>query len=74
MIALPNRIYESYTKAKAEGSLHRDHEYHLFKGLHCKRIGAEALIDDMEADSVSERGCDVHGIIHFHPDDLKPTV
>lgn len=73
VIALPNRIYESYNKERQEsGVVHPDHEYHLFKGLHCKRIGAEVLIDDMESDSVSERGCDVHGIVHFHPDDLTP--
>jgi hypothetical protein len=71
VIALPNRVYESYMKERTEnGSASRDHDYHVFKGFHCKRIGAEVLIDDMEADSVSERGCDIHGIVHFHPDDL----
>ena len=73
VISLPNSIYESYTRDKWDGDIHPEHAYHTFKGEQCKGIGAEVLVDDMEADAVSLRGCEIHGIIHYHPDELSPT-
>lgn len=39
-----------------------------WKGLKCSEIGATILIDDMTDHVI--KGCDKHGIIHIHPDDL----
>ena len=43
-------------------------EQREWKGLQCREIGAEVLIDDMA--ELVERGCKRYGIAYFHPRDL----
>jgi hypothetical protein len=71
IINVPNPLFEQYQRSQLmKQPLHDDHAYFLFKGKKCNEIGAQVLIDDMEAVGLSHRGCEVHGIIHLHPDDL----
>lgn len=63
---VPDHLFESYHRSLDP----RDHAYLLWKGETCKRIGADVLIDDMEAMGLSARGCDLYGIVHIHPDDF----
>lgn len=71
IINVPNALYEQFHRAKVlKTPLHQNHDYFMFKGEQCKAIGAQVLIDDMEAVGLSQRGCDLHGILHIHPDAL----
>lgn len=72
IVACPDWLYEDYRREHAAGTLTPDHDYHTFKGLFCRRMGADVLIDDMENAGISARGCEDHGIAHVHPDDLRP--
>ena len=45
-----------------------DDPYLKWKGLRCKELGIEVLIDD-DTHAV-KMGCGEHGIVHIHPDDL----
>lgn len=69
VLNVPDHIYESFHL----NSHKRDHPYSLFKGKECQRIGAEVLIDDMEAVGRSQRGCEVYNIPHIHPDEFIPV-
>lgn len=71
VINVPNSLFEQYERARRNSIvLHNDHDYFLFKGEQCREIGADVLIDDMEEVGLSHRGCEVHGILHIHPDQL----
>jgi hypothetical protein len=63
-----DEAYESYVDAR--GNVGSDHPYLTFKGKTCRNIGADILIDDMEAIGISEAGCDAFGVPYIHPDRL----
>jgi hypothetical protein len=70
VINVSNDLYESYEQARRHDMLTDQHPYFHFKGEMCREIGAEVLIDDMEASAISKLGCDRFGIRHIHPDEL----
>lgn len=51
-----------------------DHPLHYWKGLVCKEIGANVLIDDMEGTDISMKGCRKEGIKVIHPDALFVAI
>lgn len=61
----PNTLYENKPKAIIlPGS-----PYFRWKGETCAQYGIEVLIDDEP--HTSKEGCDYHGVIFIHPEDLK---
>ena len=72
LVSCPDALYEDFKRRSHASTILPTHDYYVFKGLFCRRMGADVLVDDMEDADISARGCEEHGIVHYHPDDLVP--
>lgn len=65
---MTDQMFEDFHNSGASKLIVVNHEYLEWKAVKCKEIGATVLIDDMA--HWVKKGCDKHGILHIHPDDL----